>query len=107
MNRSNWEDLVVSPAFAKLSEINQKFILDKMLALSPAETVSIGDVASEAATLEVVSMEASAPVRTTPRLPRTKPTPTSETKIAKSKKDKQKKSVLVHASPRKHTDTHK
>jgi len=30
MNQSYWEDLVTSPVFAKLSELNQKFILDKM-----------------------------------------------------------------------------
>lgn len=32
MNRSYWEDLVTSPAFAKFSELNHKFILEKILA---------------------------------------------------------------------------
>jgi len=42
MNRSYWEDLFVSPTFAKLSEMSQKFILEKILGPSPAETMSIG-----------------------------------------------------------------
>lgn len=96
--------------FAALPAINQKFILDKMSTPSPAEIVSTGNVASETAAPEVVSMEAPAPVPTVPRSPRPKPTPTRETQPAKSNqstKDKQKKPVPVHASPRKHTETQK
>jgi len=44
-------------------------------------------------------------MRMAPRSPRLKPTPTRETKPAKSKKDKQKKLVLVRASPRNHFET--
>lgn len=80
MNRSYWEDLVVSLAFAKLFELNQKFILEKMLVPSPTETVSTGvDVSSKGVAPEVVSMEALAPVPTTSRSPRSNPTHSRET----------------------------
>ena len=75
MKRLAWEDLVVSPVFSKLFELNHKFIPEKMLGPSLAETMSTDDVASEGAPLEVLSMESPAPVPTMPRLPRSKPTP--------------------------------
>jgi len=104
MNQSYWEDLVISPTFAKFSELNQKFILEKILGPSPVETVSTsGDVASKGASMEVVSMEALAPVPMVLRSPRPKPTPNRETQIAKLKKDKLKKLVLVCKSPKKNT----
>lgn len=81
-----------------------------MLAPSPTETVSTGDVASKTVALEIVSMEAPDTAPTAPRSPRPKPTPTKETQPAKSKKsvkDKQKKPEPVCASPSKHTETQK
>lgn len=74
MSRVFWEDFFASPAFSELLVINQNFILDKMFAPSPIETISIGNVASETAAPKVVSMEAPAPVPTVPRLPGPKPT---------------------------------
>ena len=89
MNRSYWEDLVTSPTFSTLSELNQKFILEKMLGPSPAETVSIsGDVSFKGVILEVVSMEASTHMPMMLRSPRSKPTPMKETQTFKPKMDK-------------------
>lgn len=68
MNQPYWEDLVASPTFSKLAELNQKFVIEKMLGPSPIETMSIGgDVASKGVAPEVVSMEALAPVPMVPR----------------------------------------
>ena len=75
----------MSPVFAMLPTIKQKFILNKMFVPSPSENVSTGDVASNTVASEVVSMEALAIVPTTPRSPRPKHTPTRETQPAKSK----------------------
>lgn len=75
------------PTFANLLELNQKFILEKMLGTTPTEIVSTGgDVASEGVSPKVVSMEAPAPVPMAPRFPKLKPTPARET--SKMKKDK-------------------
>jgi len=94
----------MNPAFAKLSKLNQKFILETMLGPSPIGTMSTrGDVTSKGATLDVVSMEAPAPVPVVPRSPRLKPTPIRETQ--KLKKDKQKSLVPVCDSPIKHSRT--
>jgi len=72
--------------------------------LGAGETASNeGTVASEGAALEVVSMEALAPMPTTPRLPRPKPTPVHEN--PKPNKDKHKWLMTVHESPRKHSST--
>lgn len=57
----------------------------------------------EGATPEVVTMEALDPMPTEPRSPRPKPTPFRETQNLK--KDKQKKSVPMRESPRKHSTT--
>jgi len=75
--------------FSKLSKLNQKFILEKMLRPSPAKTVTTdGDVSFKGVAPKVVSMEALAPIPMTPRSPKTKPTLARETQIFKLKKDK-------------------
>jgi len=75
--------------FAKMSKLNQKFILEKMLGSSPLETVSTGgDVSSEGAAPKVVSMEALATAPTASRSPRLKPTLAREIQTTKPKKDK-------------------
>lgn len=80
MNYSYFEDLVTSPTFSKLSELNHRFIIETMLGPSPAKIVSIGgDVASKGVAPEVVSMEASTLMLMTPRSPRLKPTRIRET----------------------------
>lgn len=104
MNHLYWDDLVASPAFSNLSELNRTFILENMLAPSPVETMSTsGDFSSEGAVPEVVNVEVPAAVPTAPRSPRPNPTPVKE--VPKIKKDKQKKLVPVHESPRKHAAT--
>lgn len=80
MSRSFSEDLVASPTFSNLPELNQKFILETMLGPNPTETVSTGrDIASEGVTLEVVSMEGLDPMLMVPRSLTLKPTPVRET----------------------------
>jgi len=70
----------------------------------PGEAASTGGtVASEGAAPEVVSMEAPALVPMAPRSNRMKPTPVREN--PKPKKDKKKRYMLVHKSPRKHSTT--
>jgi len=71
--------------FSKLPEINRRLILEQMSAPSPVETISTSDVVSDITTPEVVTMEASTTVPTTPRSPRPKHTLTRETQLAKSK----------------------
>lgn len=95
----------MSLAFAKLSELNHKFILEKMLEPSPVETMSTGgDVAFEGFAPKVVSMEAPATVPMAPRSP-LKPTHSRETQTTKPKKDKQKNPLRVRESLRKHSTT--
>ena len=62
-----------------------------------------GAIASKGASPEVMSMEVPAAVPTTPRSLWPKPTLVKE--VPNPNKDKQKKPVLVHESPRKHVAT--
>lgn len=85
-----------------MSESSQNLINSIMSAL--AETTSNGGIiASKGASSEVVSMEVPAAVPKAPRSPRLKPTPKRE--APKPKKDKQKKTMPMRESPRKHTST--
>lgn len=107
MNPSYWEDLVASTSFSKLSKLKHTFILEKIVGPSPVKTMNNGgDVSFEGAALEVVSMEAPTPTTTTPRSPRSKPTPVREIQTTKPNKDKQKNLVPVREFPRKHSVAH-
>lgn len=87
MNRNIWEDLISSTTFTTLPEINQRIILEQIASLVSFETI-----VSQAEGPEVVSLEVSPPVPTTPRSLRLKKSTT---------KEKQKKHILVRHSLRK------
>lgn len=100
----------MSPLFVELLEINHKLILEKMFAPSPAETLRTDDVVFDIATLEVVSMEALNTIPMASWPPRQNHTTTKETQPTKSKqsvKENKKKLMMLHASPRKHTNAQK
>lgn len=99
MNSAFFEDLVASSVFDRLPEETQQLIHSFMSTL--VETASVGgSIASEGATPKVVSMEVPIAVPKLARSPRPKPTSASE--VPKLTKDKQRKTLSVCESPRKH-----
>ena len=104
MNCEFFKYLIASPMFDNFLELDMKFISDIMSGPCPAKTASTGGtIASEGVALDVVSMEALAPVPTILRSPRSKPTLVRE--VPKPKKDKKNKPMPVHKSSRKHAAT--
>lgn len=92
MNHMFFKDLFASSVFGNLPEDTQQFICSTML--GPRETASTkGTVSSEGDALEVVIVEAQAPMPMMPSSPRSKPTPMHKTR--KPKKDNQKRLVPV------------
>lgn len=92
------------PCICQVIRGKSDIILEKMLGPSPTETMSTnGDITSEGAVLEVVSVEVTAVVPMAPRLLRSKPMPVKG--IPKPNKDKQKKPMPVPESPQKHSAT--